>query len=173
MITKATIDKMGKTIFHLEEQLKGIGYFGYSTTTLIDTIKVKTIYGQKMPIKEIAIMEVDGRAVYIHPFDEMNCQPIVEACSKSGYNARATSKKEVCFVLEAPTMVSKKKLKKQIGVLGEETKVSIRNIRRNYMKDIKEESDTERRLGEKQIQSATVDFCKKIDMIVKQNINYI
>jgi len=159
-ITKISIEKMKKTIFHLEEQLKGIGYFGYSTTTLIDTIKVKTVYGQKMPIKDIAIMEVDGRHIRIHPFDEMNCQPIVEACSKSGYNAKATSKKEICFVLEAPTVASKKKLKKQISILGEETKISIRNIRRSYIKTIKEESDTERRVGEKQIQNATVDYCK-------------
>ena len=158
--------RMGKAVNFLQEQLQGITQLGANNGSLVDSIKID-YYGQPTPIKHVSHSSRDGLKISITPH-ELNLVPaIVLACEKAGFNAYKFSKEIAIVNLPAPSGDTKQEMKKRIKTLGEETKISIRNIRKKFKQSASDNSE------DKQIQKITDEATTAVDSIVKTKMSYI
>lgn len=153
---------MQKTIDLLQEQLVGI-HSGTLNAGIVDTIRID-YYGQKIPLKQIASVTQKSRTISILLYDLQSIENIISTLTKNGFNAFKFSKQEI--IINAPEASGEESQKtfNRISKLGEEAKISIRNIRKNYRNKLtKEDRNTI-------IDDTTKEFVGKIKHIVKSKI---
>jgi len=111
---------------------------GKATPTLLDGIKVD-YYGTELPINQVASVAVpEARLIVIQPWDKNAIDPIVRAINSSDLGLPPQSDGNVIRIaIPALTQERRKDLSKIVGKIAEEGKVSIRNIRRDAMENIK------------------------------------
>ena len=148
---------------------------GRANASMLDIIKVD-VYGQNMPINQLATISTpDPRSLNIQVWDQNNVALIDSSIRKSemGLNPQINGQ---LIRIPIPDLSEERRseLKKMIKTIGEKSKVSIRNIRReandNLKKLLKEKkiSEDENKKYEKDIQVITDDEVKKIDEKVSQ-----
>ena len=166
---KSYQDKMNKTF---DKFLKDLGTLstGRANSNMLDLISVD-VYGQKMPINQLAsITTPEPRVINIQVWDNSNVTLIDSAIQKSnlGLNPQIDGQ---MIRIPIPSLSEERRneIKKMIKSMGEQCKVSVRNIRRdandtlkNMMK-AKEIGEDEEKKEEKNIQIITDDNIKKID----------
>lgn len=172
---RLTIDevrqRMQKSIDVLHEQLHGISEFG--TSSLVETVKVSA-YGQKTPLNHLASIETKVRRVTIKLFDPSLVSITAKACSDAGFSAHVFSKDSVVVSLPDLSGDTRDEMKARIKRLGEETKVSVRNIRKLFKQGIpKDLPKTNRQQEENQVQNATDEAVGLIEGIVAKKIAYV
>ena len=169
-------DKMSKTLDKFSKDLSTLST-GRANSNMLDLIRVD-VYGQKMPINQIGtITAPEPRVINIQVWDLNNVNLIDTAIKKSdlGLNPQIDGQ---LIRLPIPDLSEERRneLAKMIKSMGEQCKISIRNIRRDandeLKKLLKEKSiseDTEKK-EEKNIQSLTDENIKKIDekILVKE-----
>ena len=143
---------------------------GRANANMLDLIKVD-VYGQKMPINQLAsITTPEPRMINIQVWDLNNVSLIDSSIKKSnlGLNPQIDGQ---LIRLPIPDLSEERRMeiKKMIKSMGEQCKISVRNIRReandtlkNMMKE-KEISEDDEKKEEKYIQIITDDNIKKID----------
>ena len=135
---------------------------GRANASMLDIIKVN-VYGQNMPINQIATISTpDSRSLNIQVWDQNNVALIDGAIKKSnlGMNPQINGQ---LMRIPIPSLNEERRteLKKVMGGLGEQAKISIRNIRREandiLKKDLKDKkiSEDEFKNYEKKIQNST------------------
>ena len=135
---------------------------GRANASMLDIIKVN-VYGQNMPINQIATISTpDPRSLNIQVWDQNNVALIDGALKKSnlGMNPQINGQ---LMRIPIPSLNEERRteLKKVMGGLGEQAKISIRNIRREandiLKKDLKDKkiSEDEFKNYEKKIQNST------------------
>ena len=135
---------------------------GRANASMLDIIKVN-VYGQNMPINQIATISTpDPRSLNIQVWDQNNVALIDGAIKKSnlGMNPQINGQ---LMRIPIPSLNEERRteLKKVMGGLGEQAKISIRNIRREandiLKKDLKDKkiSEDEFKNYEKKIQNST------------------
>ena len=161
-------DKMSKTLDKFSKDLSTLST-GRANSNMLDLIRVD-VYGQKMPINQIGtITAPEPRVINIQVWDLNNVNLIDTAIKKSdlGLNPQIDGQ---LIRLPIPDLSEERRneLAKMIKSMGEQCKISIRNIRRDandeLKKLLKEKSiseDTEKK-EEKNIQSLTDENIKKI-----------
>ena len=148
---------------------------GRANASMLDIIKVD-VYGQKMPINQLAtITAPEPRALNIQVWDQTNVAIIDSSIRKSeiGLNPQIDGQ---LIRIPIPDLSEERRneLKKMIKVIGEKSKVSIRNVRREGNDNLKsllkkkEISEDDNKKYEKDIQKMTDDEIKKIDEKVIQ-----
>ena len=162
-------DKMSKTFEKFLKDLSTLST-GRANANMLDLIKVD-VYGQKMPINQLAsITTPEPRMINIQVWDLNNVSSIDSSIKKSnlGLNPQIDGQ---LIRLPIPDLSEERRIeiKKMIKSMGEQCKVSVRNIRRdandtlkNMMK-AKEIGEDEEKKEEKNIQIITDDNIKKID----------
>ena len=162
-------DKMSKTFEKFLKDLSTLST-GRANANMLDLIKVD-VYGQKMPINQLAsITTPEPRMINIQVWDLNNVSLIDSSIKKSnlGLNPQIDGQ---LIRLPIPDLSEERRMeiKKMIKSMGEQCKISVRNIRReandtlkNMMK-AKEISEDEEKKEEKYIQIITDDNIKKID----------
>ena len=169
-------NKMSKTLDKFSKDLSTLST-GRANSNMLDLIRVD-VYGQKMPINQIGtITAPEPRVINIQVWDLNNVNLIDTAIKKSdlGLNPQIDGQ---LIRLPIPDLSEERRneLAKMIKSMGEQCKISIRNIRRDandeLKKLLKEKSiseDTEKK-EEKNIQSLTDENIKKIDekILVKE-----
>ena len=162
-------DKMSKTLDKFSKDLSTLST-GRANSNMLDLIRVD-VYGQKMPINQIGtITAPEPRVINIQVWDLNNVNLIDTAIKKSdlGLNPQIDGQ---LIRLPIPDLSEERRneLAKIIKSMGEQCKISIRNIRREandeLKKLLKEKSireDIEKK-EEKNIQSLTDENIKKID----------
>ena len=162
-------DKMSKTLDKFSKDLSTLST-GRANSNMLDLIRVD-VYGQKMPINQIGtITAPEPRVINIQVWDLNNVNLIDAAIKKSdlGLNPQIDGQ----FIrLPIPDLSEERRneLAKMIKSMGEQCKISIRNIRREandeLKKLLKEKSISEdiEKKEEKNIQSLTDENIKKID----------
>ena len=162
-------DKMLKTLDKFSKDLSSLST-GRANANLLDLVKVD-VYGQKMPINQLAsITTPESRMINIQVWDINNVTLIDAAIKKSelGLNPQIDGQ---LLRLPIPNLSEERReeIKKKIKSLGEQCKVSIRNIRREGNEDLKnllkskDISEDEQKKEEKNIQMLTDENIKKID----------
>lgn len=171
--------KMQKAVDVLQDDMKAFRG-GRATPALVEHIKVD-YYGSPTPLKSLATIsapEVD--MLVIKPFDPASVKDIEKAIKSSDLSiAPMVEGKFIRLNIPSLSEERRKQLVQQAKQAGEQTKVSIRNIRRDANKNLeKQEKDkqiTEDDLNQakKQIDDITKEFSDRVDSIVAHKSNEI
>jgi len=173
-ITDETKKKMDAAIDHLREELKGIRT-GQANPGLFENLLVE-VYGSPMRIKEVASITVpEPRQLLITPYDANNAGAIGKGIEKAnlGFNPIVDGN---AVRIQVPAMDEgiRKEMVKLCHKRQEESKVSIRNVRRESNDTIKKQkadgeiSEDIMKSLEKEIQDLTDQYCKKAEEVSAQ-----
>ena len=166
--------KMTKTLDVFNKELSALRT-GRANATMLDLVKVD-VYGQKMPINQLGqITPPDPRMINIQVWDLNNVSLIDSAIKKSelGLNPQIDGQ---LIRLPIPNLSEERRneMKKMIKSMGEKSKISIRNIRREANDDLKnlqkkkEISEDDEKKYEKEIQTLTDKHISLVDDKVTQ-----
>ena len=169
-----TESRMKKTVGSLTESLQSIRA-GRANTSLLDKIYVD-YYGQQSPLNQVASLSApEARLLAIQPWDATLIPEIEKAIQKSDLGITPSNDgKVIRLVIPQLTEERRKDLTKLVGKYAEEAKVSVRNIRRDAMEDIKkaekakEISEDDRKTYEEDIQKLTDKYIKDIDGVAEE-----
>ncbi len=137
-LKKQMVEKMEKTFSIVSDEFANIKT-GRASTALIENIKVD-YYGTKTPLNQLASITVpEPHLIVIHPFDEKAINNIEKAIVSSDLGLNPSNDGSVLRVPIPPlTDERREELKKLVNRLAEEGKVSLRNIRRDAIKEIQD-----------------------------------
>ena len=166
--------KMEKSIQSLKKDLSTLRT-GRANPNMLDTIKVD-VYGQQMPIDQLGTVSVpEARLISIQVWDKSNITLIDSAIQKSelGINPQIDGQ---IIRLRVPDLTEerRKDLIKVLKTMGEKSKVSVRNIRREANEELKKKlkektiSEDECKNSEKEIQKLTDLNIENIDKILSE-----
>lgn len=161
--------KMGKTLEVLAGDFAAVRA-GRASASLLDRISVE-YYGQETPINQVgSITSPDPRTLVIEPWDKSLLKLIEKAIQVSDLGINPQNDGRIIrLVFPQLTEERRKELTKQVKKYGEDSKVAIRNVRREAMDSIKamkkksEITEDEQKTAEKDLQKVTDDYIKKVD----------
>ncbi len=148
---------------------------GRASTSLLDRVLVD-YYGAPTPIKSLANVNTpDGSTIAIQPFDKSSLSTIEKAISLSDIGL-TPSNDGVTIRLNIPPLTTerRKELVKQAGKYAEEGKVSVRNIRRDGIDEVKKQeknsdiSEDEAKGLQEKIQKLTDKYIAKIEQVLAE-----
>ena len=172
-IKKDAQARMTKSIEALRHTLVKVRT-GRASTALVEHLKVN-YYGSDMPLSQVASVAVgDARSIIITPWEKQMVSAVEKAILASDLGLTPnTAGTTIRLNLPALTEERRKELSKVVHGEGEDTKVAIRNIRRDANQQIKDllkdkqiTEDDERR-AEEEIQKLTDKSIKDVDDVVK------
>lgn len=165
-------DSMKKAIDSLKHQLTKVRT-GRASANILDGVQVE-YYGSMSPINQLGqISTPEARLLQIQPFDKTMIPAIEKAIF--GANLGVTPTNDGNLVrLNFPSLTEDKRkdLAKEIKKIGEDTKVIIRNARRDQNDAVKKAekdktiSEDESKKIQTEIQNITDKFTKEVDTIV-------
>ena len=167
-------NRMKKTVEVLQTQFTGIRA-GRANPSILDQIRVE-YYGTPTPINQIASVSTpDPRTLVIQPWDASSLKLIEKAiiASELGINP-SNDGRFIRLIFPQPTEERRKELIKQVSKFAEESKVAIRNIRRDAVDGFKAQKKkgeiTEDDLAdtEKDLQKLTDVYIKEIDKVAEK-----
>ncbi len=177
MIDK-TLSEMGqkndKTAEALEKEFKKMRT-GRASTSILDGIKVEC-YGTQMPLNQIAsISSPESRLLTIQPWDQSVIGDIEKSILKSGLGLTPMNDGKLVRISIPPlTEERRKDLAKMAKKMAEESKIGIRNHRRDaneIFKQLKNDSkisEDEMHKQQDTVQKITDEFIEKIDEMKKE-----
>ena len=166
-------EKMQKTVDFLGEDFMTIRA-GRANPHVLDKIKVD-YYGTPTPLQQVGNITVpDPRMIQIAPWEKSLIKEIEKAilCSDVGITP-SNDGSVIRLVFTELTEERRKDLVKEVKKKGEESKVAVRNSRRDgndsFKKLAKEDvSEDEIKMLEEQLQKVTDKFIKEIDGMVEE-----
>ena len=171
-IIAQTEHKMKATVEHTREEFVKIRT-GRASTGLLDQIKVD-YYGCPTPLNQVAQVGVgDARTLTVQPW-EKNMVKVVEKAIRDSYLGLnpATSGDVIRVPLPPLTEERRRELSKVVRGMGEDSKVAIRNLRRDANTHVerltkdKEISEDDERRAETEVQKLTDKYVAEIDKVV-------
>ena len=167
-------EQMNKTISSLEKKLSRIRT-GRANPSILDSLEIE-YYGSNTPINQMCNISVeDARTLSIVPWEKDQVQNIEKAIQSSDIGLQpATSGDVIRVIIPELTEETRKDLIKVAKSEAENSKVSIRNQRREanaMLKEFhneKEISQDDLRRGEEIIQILTDNFVNKIDLLLEK-----
>ena len=169
-----TEEQMDKTILSLEKKLQRIRT-GRANPSLLESVEVD-YYGSSTPISQMSNISVeDARTLSIVPWEKDQVQNIEKAIQSSDIGLQpATSGDVIRVIVPELTEETRKDLIKVAKSEAENSKVAIRNQRRDanaMLKEFhneKEISQDDLRRGEEIIQNLTDNYVTKIDLLLEK-----
>ncbi len=147
---------------------------GRASSALFDKIKVD-YYGQPTPLSQVATVSVpEARLVVIQPWDKGLLSEIERAIQKSELSVNPNNDGKVLRINIPPlTEERRKELVKVAKNIAEQSRVAVRNIRRDANEELKKmekssditEDDAKR--GEDEIQKLTDKYVKEINNLLE------
>ncbi|QDI02991.1 MULTISPECIES: ribosome recycling factor [Xanthomonas translucens group] len=165
--------RMAKSIDALRHTLIKVRT-GRASTALVEHLKVN-YYGSEMPLSQVASVAVaDARSLTISPWEKQMVSAVEKAILASDLGLTPnTSGTTIRLNLPALTEERRRELSKVVHGEGEDSKVAIRNIRRDANQQIKDllkdknVTEDEARAAEDDIQKLTDKAIKDVDDVVK------
>ncbi len=129
-------ERMEKALGVLKNNLAGIRT-GRATPGLLDSVKV-TVYGSQTPLKQLASVGApEPQQLVIRPFDPSTIKDIEKAIVASELGLNPQNDGRIIRINIPPLSTDvRKKLVARIKELSEESRVSIRNVRRDANKAV-------------------------------------
>lgn len=172
-LLKNTEEKMNKTIGVLERDYNSIRA-GRANASVLDRVTVD-YYGCPTPIQQMAAVSVpEPRILMIQPWDATTLKDIEKAILTSDIGINPQNDGRVIRLSFPPlTEERRKEIVKDVHKTAEESKVAVRNTRRDAIEKLKglkknnviTEDDVAD--GEKKIQNLTDKYCKEIDTLAE------
>lgn len=166
--------RMQAALVHLEDELKKVRT-GRAHPSMLDGVIVEA-YGAKMPLNQVAnVTAPEAQLVQITPFDPSNIQKIVAAIRNDQSLGMNPSDDGRIVRVPVPPLTTERRqqIVKQLGDKVEDTRIALRNIRQDALKDAKtakgnkEISEDEQKRVEKQIDVLMSNFQGQIDGMTK------
>jgi ribosome recycling factor len=173
-IIKECEAKMEKAISALEKEL-GKVRTGRASLALLDDIRVD-YYGTPSPLNQVATLSVpESRLIVIQPWDQSLIGAIEKAILKSELGMTpANDGKLIRITIPRLTEERRKELVKLVKKMGENSKIGVRNIRRETIETLrtmekeKEISEDELHQLQDQVQKTTDTFVGQIDEVIAE-----
>lgn len=167
-------EKMTKAEESLRRELGQIRA-GRANASLLDRIQVE-YYGAPTPVNQLASINIpEARVLMITPFDKNSIADIEKAIQISDIGISPTNDGNVIrLVIPQLTEERRKELAKDVKKEAENSKVAVRNVRRDAMGELKKAqkngdiTEDELRSFEKDVQKLTDDSIKNIDAITAE-----
>ena len=165
-------DNMEKGIAALEKSFSKVRT-GRASIALLDGIRVE-YYGTQTPLSKVATLSVpESRLIVISPWDSSVIGLIEKAIQKSDLGLMPSNDgKVIRLSIPALTEERRKELVKVVKKMSEESKVNIRNIRRDaneQLKDLKKDntlSEDELFRHQEEVQKVTNKYIEKVDQVL-------
>ena len=160
---------MKKTLDHLQQDFSRVRT-GRASAAILDPVRVD-YYGSPMPINQVASMAVpDPRTIVVQPFEKAMLTPIEKAIREADLGLNPSNDGNVVRVpIPMLTEERRKEIVKTCKKFAEDSRIAIRNIRRDHnevLKKVEKDehlSEDERKRGEQEIQKVTDRFIKNVD----------
>ena len=171
-IIKEANQRMSKTIEALHNELKGVRT-GRANTSLLDGIMVD-YYGSPSALNQVANVAVqDSRTLTVTPWEKTMIAPIEKAIMSSNLGLNPVSAGMVIRIPLPPlTEERRKDLVRLVGQIAENSKIAIRNIRRDANTQLKsllndkEITEDDLHGSEKRVQDVTDKFVNQVDDVI-------
>jgi len=171
--------RMDKSVQTLKRELARLRA-GRANPQILDRIMVD-YYGVPTPLNQLGNITVpEARLLVISPWDSKIIPAVEREIMKSDLGITPTNDgKVIRLVFPELTEERRKELVKTVKKMGEETKIAIRNIRREAndqlrkMQKNSEITEDDLRTEESNVQKLTDDFIKKVDEVIKDKENEI
>jgi ribosome recycling factor len=163
--------EMTKAIEHMKSEFSKLRV-GRASTSMVDSVKVD-VYGNLMSLKEVATVNTpDAKTISIQPWDRGVINDIEKAILAANLGLTPINDGKIIRINMPPiTEERRKDFVKQIKKAGEDTKVSLRNIRRDAMDSLKANkagvSEDESKKKQDQLQKTTDQFVAEVDKLVE------
>jgi len=173
-ILKDVETRMAAAIDTLARELAAVRT-GRASAALLEGIRVD-YYGTPTPVAQMASVTVpDARTLMVQPWDATQLKAIEKAIIASDLGLTPSNDgKAIRLTLPTPTEERRKQLAKSVGKIAEDSRVAIRNLRREANEKLKalakdkQVSEDEERRGHDQIQKATDKYIAKVDELLKK-----
>jgi ribosome recycling factor len=158
--------RMDKTIEALRSELAKIRT-GKATTVLLDSIKVE-YYGNMVPLNQVGNVSVlDAHTLAITPWEKQMVQIIDKAILEANLGLNPISDgTNLKIPIPALNEERRKELVKLVRKFGEESRVAIRNVRRDANDHLKKEQK-DKKITEDQLRDAEIETQKLTDDHIK------
>ncbi|RMF04401.1 MAG: ribosome recycling factor [Chloroflexi bacterium] len=146
---------------------------GRASTGLVDKLLVE-YYGTPTQLQELALISIpEAQLISIRPYDPGAMKAIEKAILQSDLGLTPNNDGKI-IRLQIPRLTEERRrnLTKSASKRAEEARVSIRNIRRSALEDLKNFekekmiSEDEMYKGRDEVQKLTDEFVKKVDELV-------
>ncbi len=164
-------EKMTKSISALNSEYNSIRA-GRANPAVLDPIRVD-YWGVPTPVNQMAAVSVaEARILVIQPWDKSALKLIEKAIQTSDIGINPQNDGTVIRLTFPPlTEERRKSLVKDVKSTAENSKVAIRNIRRDAIEKLKamkknsEITEDDLKFGEGEVQKITDDFIKQVDSV--------
>lgn len=173
-VSEATISRMDKTIAALKDEFKALRT-GRASASIFDRVRVD-YYGTPTPLNQVSTISVpEARSVVIQPFDKGLIGEIEKAIQKSELGLNPSNDGKVIRISIPPlTAERRKELVKQAKATAENSRVAIRNIRRDGNDELKKQqkdgsiTEDDLKTGEADLQKSTDKYIQDINKILEE-----
>lgn len=163
--------KMNRAVDALRRELNTLRT-GRATPALLENITIE-YYGVPTPLKQIAsISAPDARAILVQPWDKQSLREIEKSLMKSEMGFNPSNDGNIITVPIPPlTQERRQELVRLLKRKIEEGKVSIRNVRRDGLENLRKMekdkviSQDQNRRSQDQLQKATDAHIKTVDEV--------
>ncbi len=169
--SEQTKAKMQAALEHFKTELRGLRS-NRANPAVLDSVQVE-VYGSFMRLKELAnVTTPEARQLLITPFDPQTAGPIAKSIEKAGLNLQPVVEGSSIRIHVPPMDESmRKQIAKQAKQIAENTKVTIRDVRRKGNEAPRKDkadgvlTEDQMKKEEKTIQELTDKFCHEIDAL--------
>ncbi|MDR2926626.1 MAG: ribosome recycling factor [Cytophagaceae bacterium] len=173
LVLDIAAEKMGKTIEHFDHEI-GKVRAGKANPKMLESVMVD-YYGAMTPLSQVAnINTPDARTIAVQPWEKKMIPAIEKAIMAANLGMNPDNNGEIVRINVPPlTEERRKDLVKQVKKLSEDTRIAVRNIRRDAIEDLKKlkkdglGEDLEKD-AEDNAQKITDKFIKKIDELFEK-----
>ena len=167
-------EKMKKAIEALKNEFSGVRT-GRASPSLLDKIRVD-YYGQKTPLSQVATVSVpEARLIVIQPWDRSLIGEIEKAIQKSELSLNPSNDGKVIRIAIPPlTEERRKELVKMAKGMAEQSRVQVRNIRRDGLEELKKHlaaggvAEDLIKKEEEELQKLTDSFVSQINKVLEE-----
>lgn len=168
---KKSDETMARRVDHMRKEYSEIRA-GRANPAVLDKVKVD-YYGAPTPVNQLAAVSVtEARTLTIQPWDVSVLKQIEKAIQISDIGINPMNDGKIIRLVFPPlTEDRRKEIVKDVQKIAEETKVQVRNVRRDTIDKLKamkkagELTEDDLKHGEKKTQELTDKFTKEIDAI--------
>ncbi|MDR2767803.1 MAG: ribosome recycling factor [Treponema sp.] len=167
-------ERMKKTIGSLREGYAALRT-GRASASLFDRIRVD-YYGEKNPLSQVANISIpEARLIVIQPWDKSLIGEIEKAIRSSELSLNPSNDGKVIRVAIPPLTEERRgDLAKQAKAQAEQSRVAVRNIRRDGNEELKkllkdkELTEDDEAKNSEELQKLTDSYIKQIDKILEE-----
>ena len=168
---KKAEERMNRRLDHMCKEYSEIRA-GRANPAVLDKVKVY-YYGAPTPVNQLAAVSVtEARTLTIQPWDASVLKQIEKEIQVSDIGINPMNDGKLIRLVFPPLTEERRKgIVKDVQKIAEDTKVQVRNVRRDTMDKLKsmkkagELTEDDLKLGEKKTQELTDKMVKKIDSI--------